>query len=383
MTESIYSMPNMLKLPTSTTSKPISTACSIKNQTVSYTYSNYIPIGYGTFGTVYKAKCDQTGEFVAIKRVFQDIRYKNRELQILLELNHINVVKIKNYFYTLNNKNANEKYLNVVMDFYPESLSQIIRSHSSMKTRMSYQEVKLYAYQMFHGLNYLLCIGVCHRDIKPQNILINQDTKLLQFCDFGSAKKLKKNETNVSYICSRYYRAPELIFNAEKYTNAIDVWSVGCVIAEMILGTPLFQGESSVDQIVEIIKLLGTPTKKQIYEMNPEYRQYKFPVIRCFTLREVFQKYDELGDDFFDLMQSIFVYEPSKRITPIEAMIHPFFDSLREKGQFDDNIYQILFDFSQEEIENEHNGYINNKLIPSWYSKNIKKEELILPESNI
>ena len=97
MTESIYSMPNMLKLPTSTTSKPISTACSIKNQTVSYTYSNYIPIGYGTFGTVYKAKCDQTGEFVAIKRVFQDIRYKNRELQILLELNHINVVKIKNY----------------------------------------------------------------------------------------------------------------------------------------------------------------------------------------------------------------------------------------------------------------------------------------------
>ena len=98
MTESNYSLSNMLKLPTSTTSKPISTSCSIRNQNVNLSYSNFIQIGYGTFGTVYKAKCDQTGETVAIKKVFQDIRYKNRELQILQELNQVNVVRIKNYF---------------------------------------------------------------------------------------------------------------------------------------------------------------------------------------------------------------------------------------------------------------------------------------------
>lgn len=82
----------------------------------------------------------------------------------------------------------------------------------------------------------------------------------MKVCDFGSAKKLIKGEPNVSYICSRYYRAPELIFGATEYTNAIDVWSMGCVIAEMVLGEPLFPGESAVDQLVEIIKILGTPT---------------------------------------------------------------------------------------------------------------------------
>ncbi len=126
MTESNYSLSNMLKLPTSTTSKPISTSCSVKNQSVTYNYSNYVPIGYGTFGTVYKAKCDQTGEDVAIKRVFQDVRYKNRELQILQELNHINVVKLKNYFYTLSNKNANEKKSGAGQYFTPRVLIDVM-----------------------------------------------------------------------------------------------------------------------------------------------------------------------------------------------------------------------------------------------------------------
>jgi serine/threonine protein kinase len=82
----------------------------------------------------------------------------------------------------------------------------------------------------------------------------------LKLCDFGSAKKLTKNEANISYICSRYYRAPELMFGAVNYNNNIDIWSVGCVIAEMIIGEPIFAGESSVDQLVEIIRVLGTPS---------------------------------------------------------------------------------------------------------------------------
>lgn len=100
---------------------------------------------------------------------------------------------------------------------------------------------------MFRSLAYLLGVGICHRDIKPQNILVCPNTHALKICDFGSAKKLIKGEANVAYICSRYYRAPELIFGATQYTNSIDVWSIGCVIAEMILGEPLFPGESAVD----------------------------------------------------------------------------------------------------------------------------------------
>lgn len=115
---------------------------------------------------------------------------------------------------------------------------------------------------MFRGLAYIHAIGICHRDIKPQNLLVDPSTHILKICDFGSAKKLIKGEPNVSYICSRYYRAPELIFGCTDYNNIIDMWSVGCVIAELLLGQPIFPGESGVDQLVEIIKVLGTPTKE-------------------------------------------------------------------------------------------------------------------------
>ena len=94
----------------------------------------------------------------------------------------------------------------------------------------------------------------------------------------------------MAYICSRYYRAPELIFGNTNYTTQIDVWSVGCVIAELMLGQPIFPGESGVDQLVEIIKVLGTPIKEQILAMNPDYREYKFPNIKPLPWEKVFRK---------------------------------------------------------------------------------------------
>jgi len=141
--------------------------------------------------------------------------------------------------------------------------------------------VKLYAYQSFRAIAYIHSKGICHRDIKPQNLLVEPTNHSLKICDFGSAKRLVKGEVNVSYICSRYYRAPELIFGATEYNNPIDVWSIGCVIAELLLGQPLFPGESGVDQLVEIIKVLGTPTKDQIHSMNPNYSEFKFPSIKA------------------------------------------------------------------------------------------------------
>lgn len=167
------------------------------------------------------------------------------------------------------------------MDYMPETVYRVLKHYGKMKQPVPMLLVKLYVYQNFRALAYLHALGICHRDIKPQNLLVDSNNHVLKVCDFGSAKRLVKGEVNVSYICSRYYRAPELIFGATEYNNSIDVWSVGCVMAELLLGQPLFPGESGVDQLVEIIKVLGTPTREMIHTMNPNYSEFKFPQIKA------------------------------------------------------------------------------------------------------
>jgi glycogen synthase kinase 3 beta len=297
-----------------------------------YNYTANQVIGSGSFGVVYKATIAETGEYVAIKKVFQDKRYKNRELQILKELDHPNVVKLRHYFYSSGDK-QDEVYLNVVMDFVTDSLSKVIRSYYKSKTIMPVLLVKAYSYQMLKSLEYIHSLGICHRDIKPQNILVDANTYSLKMCDFGSAKKLVKGEPNVSYICSRYYRAPELMFGATEYKTAIDVWSTGCVIAELVLGQPLFPGDSAIDQIVEIIKVLGTPNKSQILGMNPEYTESKFPIIKPLAWNKVF-KGKNMPEEFYDLVGKLLTYDPQIRIKPTEALKHPFFDELKDKNTY-------------------------------------------------
>lgn len=142
------------------------------------------------------------------------------------ELFHPNVITMKHAFYTSGDK-TDEVYLNVVMDYIPETVYRVMRHYVKLKQSVPILLVKLYAYQMFRALAYIHSLGICHRDIKPQNLLVDPATHILKLCDFGSAKKLVKGEPNVSYICSRYYRAPELIFGCTDYTCIIDVWSVG------------------------------------------------------------------------------------------------------------------------------------------------------------
>ena len=182
------------------------------------TYNAERVIGNGSFGVVYQARVSETGEVVAIKKVYQDKRYKNRELQIMKELYHPNVITMKHAFYTSGDK-TDEVYLNVVMDYIPETVYRVMRHYVKMKQSVPILLVKLYAYQMFRALAYIHSLGICHRDIKPQNLLVDPATHILKLCDFGSAKKLIKGEPNVSYIWSRYYRAPELIFGWTEYNS--------------------------------------------------------------------------------------------------------------------------------------------------------------------
>jgi serine/threonine protein kinase len=168
-----------------------------------------------------------------------------------------------------------------VLEFVPDTVYKISRHYSKLRQVPPLICMKLYVYQMCRSLAYLHGVGICHRDIKPQNLLVDSRTHVLKLCDFGSAKALAPGEPSVSYICSRYYRAPELIFGATEYSTSIDVWSAGCVAAELMLGHPLFPGDTGVDQLVEIIKVLGTPTKAEVEAMNPNYTDFKFPQVRA------------------------------------------------------------------------------------------------------
>jgi len=236
--------------------------------------------------------------------------------------------QLKNSFYTNGPKN-DEVFLNLVLEYVPETVYRVSRQYAKLKQPMPLIHVKLYIFQLCRALGYIHSLGICHRDIKPQNLLLDPNSGVLKLCDFGSAKILVKGETNVSYICSRYYRAPELIFGATNYTTAIDIWSMGCVFAELLMGQPLFPGDSGVEQLVEIIKILGTPTREQIQSMNPNYTSLKFPDIKAHPWHKVF-KSRLVTAEALDLVSKVLVYTPTSRLNPFEVCAHPFFDKLRD-----------------------------------------------------
>ncbi|KAJ3609193.1 hypothetical protein NHX12_023717 [Muraenolepis orangiensis] len=271
-------------------------------QEVSYT--DIKVIGHGSFGVVYQARLMDSQELVAIKKVLQDKRFKNRELQIMRKLDHCNIVRLRYFFYSSGEK-KDEVYLNLVLDFVPETVYRVARHFNKAKSIIPIIYVKVYMYQLFRSL-----------------------TAVLKLCDFGSAKQLVRGEPNVSYICSRYYRAPELIFGATDYTANIDIWSAGCVLAELLLGQPIFPGDSGVDQLVEIIKVLGTPTREQIREMNPNYTEFKFPQIKAHPWTKVFKP--RTPPEAIALCSRLLEYTPATRFSPLEACSHGFFDELRQ-----------------------------------------------------
>ncbi|KAI1377447.1 kinase-like domain-containing protein [Hypoxylon crocopeplum] len=357
----------------------------VTGETRDLQYTQCKIVGNGSFGVVFQTKLSPSGEDAAIKRVLQDKRFKNRELQIMRIVRHPNIVQLKAFYYSNGERvsrrahstvsrttnwieQKDEVYLNLVQEFVPETVYRASRFFNKMKSTMPILEVKLYIYQLFRALAYIHSQGICHRDIKPQNLLLDPNTGVLKLCDFGSAKILVENEPNVSYICSRYYRAPELIFGATNYTTKIDVWSTGCVMAELMLGQPLFPGESGIDQLVEIIKVLGTPTREQIRTMNPNYMEHKFPQIKPHPFSKVFRKADA---NALDLIARLLEYTPTERLGAIDAMVHPFFDELRDpstklpdsrhsSGQLRD--LPPLFDFSRHELSIA--PQLNQKLVP-------------------
>lgn len=199
------------------------------------------------------------------------------------------------------------------------------------------------------------------RDIKPQNILIDETTAQLKICDFGSAKVLKENEPNIAYICSRFYRAPELILGNTRYDCSVDTWAVGCVFAELFLLRPIFMGETSLDQFAEIIRILGTPSPEQMEQLHPDFPRdikKREPI----SLKRHLRRACSLA---VRLLSKLLQYVPSKRIRCWDALAEPYFDELREPDAEQPNRQPLppLFNFSPQELE--QNPVLNQFLLPT------------------
>ncbi|KAL7416561.1 putative glycogen synthase kinase 3 alpha [Mrakia frigida] len=329
-------------------------------------YSDVKLVGSGSFGVVSSATltagiASLVGDRIAIKKMVVDPVYRSRELSIMRKTSHPNILDLIAFFYT---QTATELTLSLILEYLPIDLDHQLGRFNHSRQRMPALEVKLYAYQLFRGLGYLHVGGVCHRDIKPHNLLVDPVIGVLKIIDFGSAKQLVEGEPNVAYICSRWYRAPELIFGATNYTTKIDMWSAATVLAEVIYGQPLFRGATSIDYLVDVIKVLGTPTPTEVLALNPRYENHRFPSVRRQPLDRVFRpRTDPL---LIDLLSKVLVYTPSERLDAFEALAHPYFDELRQETTRLASGEELppLFNFTKQELSGRPD--LVNRLVPEW-----------------
>ena len=283
-------------------------------------------LGRGAFGTVYLATEEGTSNQYAVKETFQDSRYKNREAGILkLVHKHPAIISVFQMFYT---SKKDGKYLNIVMEYLPASLHDVIHKHQLQNKRISEADIAYYSMQLMRACSHISRMKICHRDIKPQNIVIDPKTKRIRLCDFGSAKQLNDGEWNKHYICSRFYRAPELLCQLNYYSSAVDSWSIGCVIAEMYLNKPLFDGHNTKDQLRLISKILGPiPPSYPDPEKLSSHKEYK---ITAGQMQKVLGRHCSLKAA--DFIRNLIAYIPSQRfdLDTLECMSHEFVNGFLE-----------------------------------------------------
>ncbi|AAZ12306.1 glycogen synthase kinase-3 alpha, putative [Trypanosoma brucei brucei TREU927] len=379
-------------------------------------------IGRGAFGEVSSAEVVGTRDLVAIKRVIHDGRLRQRELTLMRdhlgpntqqggvssldvgngvgahatsvtgsngeEANgttaidgleswnmptivpyHPCVVKLLDHFFASDPSGV--QYLFMVMDYIPLDVRRL--HHMFLRQReqqMPIILVKVIMFQLARALAFLHARGICHRDVKPNNILVDQETGVVKLCDFGSAKKMQAvggegpREKNVPYIFSRYYRAPELLLGSQYYHFHVDMWAFGCVLAELLCGKVLFKGSSStMDQLVEIIKVLGKPSERELFALNPQsagsalirtwgdshnasqlsptpsgplpssnsanadYMQRRSaPRVKSLLWVEVLPP--NTSQAALSLIEQLLRYTPEERLTSAEVLEHVFFDEL-------------------------------------------------------
>eukprot|EP00051_Salpingoeca_urceolata_P033535 m.21133 g.21133 ORF g.21133 m.21133 type:complete len:413 (+) comp6342_c1_seq1:373-1611(+) len=286
------------------------------------TYKKLEKLGEGTYATVYKGISHVNGKMVALK----EIRLEHeegapctaiREVSLLKGLKHANIVTLHDIIHT---KSA----LTLVFEFLEKDLKQYMDECGSY---IEMPNVKLFLFQLLRGIQYCHSKRVLHRDLKPQNILINAAGEV-KLADFGLARaKSVPIKTYTSEVVTLWYRPPDVLLGSTEYSTPIDMWGMGCIFAEMVSGRPLFPGSTNEDQLVFIWKVLGTPDESSwpgVVDL-PEYKPSSW---NRYSRQDLSALVPRLPRNGVDLLNRLLQYEPRERLSASAALKHPYFNDL-------------------------------------------------------
>uniref|UniRef100_A0AC34RPZ7 Mitogen-activated protein kinase n=1 Tax=Panagrolaimus sp. JU765 TaxID=591449 RepID=A0AC34RPZ7_9BILA len=289
------------------------------------------PIGYGAFGVVWAVTDPRNQKRVALKKmpnVFQNLascKRVFREIRMLASFQHDNVVCLLDILQPPNPHYFQEIY--VLTELMQSDLHKIIVSPQSLTT----DHIKVFVYQILRGLKYLHSANILHRDIKPGNLLVNSNC-ILKICDFGLARLWDpSDQSNMTHeVVTQYYRAPELLMGARRYTGAIDVWSIGCIFAELLARRILFQAQGPIEQLNLIIDLLGTPNPDEMHgacegAVNHILRSQR----KASQLQKLYSLSQQATPEAVSLLIDMLRFDPNKRMTVDQALRHSYLEEGR------------------------------------------------------
>ncbi|XP_071864563.1 DDB1- and CUL4-associated factor 8-like isoform X2 [Bombus fervidus] len=322
-------------------------------------------LGKGAYGIVWKAIDKKNKETVAVKKIFDAFRNQTdaqrtfREIMFLLSFaNHDNIIRLIGL-----HKANNDRDIYLVFEYMETDLHNVIKKGKILK---DLHKVFI-MYQLFKAIKYIHSGNVIHRDLKPSNVLLNAHCHC-KIADFGLARSVTQigegdgetasDPTLTDYVATRWYRAPEILVASKRYTKGIDMWSLGCILGEMLLGKPLFPGSSTINQVERIMATLPPPTREDLVSVSAGYGTNLLEKTPNAPRRSLKDLLPEVPEKALDLISNLIVFNPNRRLTAVEALEHPYvadFHRRSNEPERGSNVVPLLRDDVQLSVDEYRN----------------------------